>query len=433
MSIDIHNSFFPNQHIEDPKYFAGRKTDIEKALKSLCARGSSLMVFGERGVGKSSFANMIKCIAGGELHLLYKHNYQKLYPPDLFKYKIISFECDAESTTTAKVLQRLITSPNGIKSIISSRIDSIETVVKDKQTLDLFKIISFGGETESKVTRAEFREESIFETFTNLIISISKFVLNGNEGLLIAIDEFDLVRDSSKMASLIKNLSKNNVKFLISGIAESYEQLLDGHASVSRQFTFGRINITPMTFNEVADLFRIVEENNKNQIRFDESFIKEVYECSNGYPYFVQLFGQLSLDSYMQTNPTKSPIIIHKQYLTSGLKKLSFYEYEMDKQYRNIIKENPLKELVIKFLAKTISKKIRDEEIYTYCYKQEIMQPQPKNIVASLLGQRDPQFLVRESEESDYVSFINPLFKIYVNSRDPELLRSKNGEYFIPK
>ena|GEM_PF-5907301 len=296
----------------------------------------------------------------------------------------------------------------------------------------MFRIVQLGIESESTITRSEFKEENIFETFVNLIITISKNLLNQNEGLLIAIDEFDLITDSSKMASLIKNLSKNNVKFLISGIAESYNQLLEGHVSVARQFTYGRINIAPMSFNEVADLFNLVEENSKKQIRFDESFIKEVKERSSGYPYFVQLFGQLALDNFVELNGLRYPIIINSKHLRNGIKLLGTFEYEMDKDYLNIIKENPQKELVLKFLAQTISKKIRDEEIYTLCYKHDIMQPHPKNIIASLLGHRDPQFIVRESEDSDYLTFINPLFKVYANSREAELLRLREKEYYIP-
>lgn len=432
-NVNLYATFFPGQQIEDPKWFAGRKFDIEKALKSLCSPGASIVVFGERGVGKSSFVEMVKLIAAGNSHLLYKHNFQKLFPPDRFKFKIISVECDAESNTSAKVLQRLITSPLGIKSIISSRIDRIESTIKDKYTLDLLKIFAMGTESESKVISTEFKEESIFELFTNLVLTISKNVLNPNEGLLIVIDEFDLVQDSSKMASLIKTLSKNNVKFLISGIAESYEQLLKGHSSIARQLVYGRINITPMSDEEITDVFTIVEENSKRQIRFDKSFTDEVANKSNGYPYFVQLFGQLALDNYIATKSDQTPIIIHNQYLRNGIKKLGLFEYQMEKDYLSIIKENPLKELVIKFLAKSVSKKTHDDEIYSYCFKHKVMQPQPKNVIASLLGHREPHFLLRENDESNYVYFADPLFKTFVHSREPELLRMKGDDYILPK
>ncbi|MGN6396549.1 MAG: hypothetical protein ACTHMI_13355 [Mucilaginibacter sp.] len=429
--INLYSTFTPGQHIENPKGFAGRKFDLERALKSLCSAGSSIVVYGERGVGKSSFIEMIKLIATGDTHLLFRHNLHKLFPPEKFKFKIISLECDAEANTTAKVLQRLITSPYGIKSIISSRIEKIEGTVKDRYSLDLLKIFSIGYENENKVTTTEFKEDSIFETFTNLVLTISKYVLQPNEGLLIAIDEFDLVTDSDKMASLIKTLSKNNIKFLLSGIAESYEQLLSGHQSISRQLFYGRIQIKPMVSSEVKDLFQLVEQNNNNKIRFEPSFTEEVISKSNGYPYYVQLFGQLALDNYAETKGLQTPIIIHKQYLSKGIQKLGSLEIEMENDYLNIIKENPIKEIILKFLARTISRKISNEEIYVQCHKVGIMPPIPKNAIASLLGHREPQFLLREFEGSNYVQFTNPLFKIYAHTREPELIKMQNNEYVI--
>jgi hypothetical protein len=432
-NIDLHSLFFHGQHIEDPKWFAGRKLDIERALKSLSSPGSSMVVFGERGVGKSSFLEMVKQIAVGNSHLLFKHSLHKIYPAEKFKFKVVSIVCDADCTSTGKVLQRLITSPEGLKSLISSRIEKVESVIKDRATLDLFKLFTIGTSEEKKIVSSELREETIFELFTNLIISISKNILASGEGLLVVIDEFDLVTDSSKMASLIKNLSKGNVKFLVSGIAESYEKLLAGHQSVFRQLTYGRIEILKMNFNEVAEVFSIVEENTKRKVRFEETFIKEVFEKSNGYPYFVQLFGQLALDNHIETRGITDLFIIHPQYLKGGLKKLGLLESHMEKDYASIIRENPARELLLKFLAKQAPRKISDKEILTYCHKHGITQPEPKYQLANLLAHRDPHFLTREREDSDFVYFINPLFKTFINSRDPLYLKYIKGDLVINK
>lgn len=414
-------------------FFAGRKFDIEKAIKSLCSPGASMVVYGERGVGKSSFVEMVKQIARGDVELVYRLKLDKLFPNDRVKYRIISLECDGECNTTAKVLQRLITSPNGIKSIIKSKVDKIETTVKDKYALDILKLLSLGIENESKITTIDYKEDSIFETFSNLIQIIQKNVLSPSEGLLIIVDEFDLVQDSEKMASLIKTLSKNNVKFLLSGIAETYEQLIKGHVSITRQLVYGRINILPMKKDEVIEVFDLVESSTNRQIRFEKGFAEHVFSKSNGYPYFVQLFGQLALDSYMTEKGTKhTPVIIHNQHLKNGIRKLGTFEAQMEQEYLSIIKENPLKEFIIKFIAESISKKINDDEIYAYCYRNKIMQPHPKNTVTNLLAYREPQFLIRENETSRYLFFANPLFKTFVNAREPELIRYTDGGYSIP-
>lgn len=419
-NIDIDEMFFPSQHITDPKWFAGRKNDIENALTALCTKGSSLAIFGERGAGKTSFIEMIKLLAKGKSDLLYKHNFQKRFPPHKFKYKVVSFMCNSETDTTAKVLQNIITNPHGLKSFDIAKQEHFETVIKEKFGID-FKLFKFGSESETKETFANHREDSIYEIFSNIISTITKDILDADEGLLIVIDEFDLVKDKAKMASLIKTLSVNNTKFLLCGIGDSYKSLIDGHESVIRQFMYGRININLMTKDEVCEVFNLIEDNCKKQIRFDDAFKALAYEKSNGFPYYVQLFGKLAVEEYIKEKGYQTPITIHNKYLVTGIKKLSFYEIEMEEDYLKIIGENQLKELMIKFLAKQTSKKINEADIFKYCFDNDIRQPLPKNTLASLLGNRDPQFIVRESERSEYIVFINPLFKTFINSRESEL------------
>lgn len=431
--IDIHSMFFPSQHIVEPKWFAGRLSDIEQALKSLCTPGGSMVVFGERGAGKTSFVEMVKLLATGDSYLLYKHNLQRFYQPEKFKFKIVSFSCNHETTSVAKVLQNLITSPEGFKSLVSSRIDKIESVNRDKLGLDILKIFKFGSEEENRTIYSEFKEENVFETFTNLVQTIQKNVLNHDEGLLIVIDEFDLVKDSSKMASLIKNLSKDKVKFLIAGIAESFDSLIDGHESIMRQLVYGRIKIKLMNNNEVHEVFNLVEDSCKKSVRFDEVFKSSVLEKSSGFPYFVQLFGQLALEEAIKESSNDSLQIVNVKHLKDGIKKLGYFEHQMEDDYLSIIKDNPIKELMIKYLAKQISTKINDEDVFSYMYSKDVRQPIPKNILASLLAHRDPQFLIREREDSNYVKFTNSLFKAFINSRDPELLKyNKKGEFISP-
>jgi len=433
--IDIDSIFFPSQHITDPKWFAGRKGDIEKALQTLCTAGASMLIYGERGVGKTSFVEMIKQIAEGKSYFLFnsRYNFHKRFNQDKFKFKIISTICDEETNTTSKVLQSLITDPaDGIKGLLSSRMEKIESTIKNKFTVDFLKLFVVSREVEDKKNALDFTEDSTFERFTNLIKTISAEVLNPNEGLLIVIDEFDQVKDSSKMASLIKKLSTGNVKFMLSGIAETYEQLLEGHRSVHRQLFNGRINLRLMTNDEIKEVFALVSENTKNAIRFEPSFIEEVIEKSNRYPYFVQLFGKLSIDAYYKEKGYHTPMIIHNQHLKAGLKKLGLNEEQMEQDYLAIIKDNPLKELAIKFLAKQTANKINDEEIFAFFHKVGVMGTQPKSTLTSLLAQRDPQFLIRERETSEYVIFANKIFKTSINLREPELIRIKNNEFILP-
>jgi hypothetical protein len=57
--IDIHQTFWAGDYIIDPEIFAGRKPQIEKALKALFRPGQNIFVYGDRAIGKSSFVEMI--------------------------------------------------------------------------------------------------------------------------------------------------------------------------------------------------------------------------------------------------------------------------------------------------------------------------------------------------------------------------------------
>ena len=430
LKFDIHATFFPGQHIVQPSWFAGRKLDFERALKSLCRPGASIIVYGERGVGKSSFVEMIKLVASGQdPYLLFRYGFHKLFPPDRFRYKIISIECDADTNTTTKVLQRLITSPNGIKSVISSRLDKTEISSKDKLGISLLKMFNFGFDDEAKKTFNEFKEETAIELFTNLIQTIEKEILLPAEGILICIDEFDLIEDNSKMASLIKTLSKNNIKFLISGIADTYESLIAGHQSVLRNFFQGKINIRPMLTEEVIDIFNLVEKNSEGTLNFSKAFLDGVVEQAQGFPYYAQLFGQLALDEVIEQNPLNRTYTIQGYHLKAGLKRLVEYEPDMDREYITIVNESPEREFVLRFLARQIPKKIKDKDLFTYCNKRSFLQS--KQTLANLLGQRNPQFLIRE-KDSEFVFFSNALFKTFVNSREPIFLKIDKNELVLP-
>lgn len=269
--IDIHNTFSPGQEILEPNKFAGRKGNIETAINALCRPGTSIIVYGQRGVGKTSFVEMLKLIAQDQVELLYRYKFNQLRPQKGFRYKIISVQCDADVDSTDKVLQRLITSPEGISGLIGPRIMRMETTTKDSFAINFLKqIVSFESSTEEKLIRKEYTETSIYEIFTNLILYIVKYILEPDDGLLIVVDEFDQVKNTSKISSLIKTLSKNKVKFLISGIAESYSDLIQQHASIERQLFHGRIQINPMSEEEIKNIFELAEKNSEGYIKFDK-------------------------------------------------------------------------------------------------------------------------------------------------------------------
>ncbi|MCC6371527.1 MAG: hypothetical protein IT236_11030 [Bacteroidia bacterium] len=428
MTINPYKIFSPAQEITDPKWFAGRVNNIDKALTALSIPGSCLMVFGDRGIGKTSFVEMIKRIVSGDTTLLYKYDFHKRYQINDLRYSWISVECNHDMSNINKVLHSLITSPNGIKKFIDGRVEKEEKLNKGGVSIaKIFSdIIGVSYNHESKQVKEIFTEENAIELFSNLIIEIDKKMLEHDEGLLIIIDEFDVVEDKSKFASLIKTLSKNKIKFLISGIAESYDMLISSHTSIQRNLANGRIKIEPMTIEEITDLFNLASQNNGNRITFNKQFLDLVFNYSQGHPYFVQLFGLLAVKHALEKNET-IPISLNGQNLKSGLKSLIDYDPEKENVYINFIGNNPEKEMMLKLLSADISRNISQKDFFAACLNRNIRNP--KGLLASLLAFKSPVVIRRLN--TDYINFTDPMFKIYANSRKAEFLKKKDGNYYL--
>jgi predicted ATP-dependent serine protease len=64
------NAFLPAAGVEDPHRFAGRSEEIEELTNALVAKGSVPLIYGQRGLGKSSLALQLARIAQGDVELL---------------------------------------------------------------------------------------------------------------------------------------------------------------------------------------------------------------------------------------------------------------------------------------------------------------------------------------------------------------------------
>src|SRR5664280_1179911 len=67
---DLMGVFTPTSAISDPVKFAGRQSQVEQVTDALLSRDADLIVFGERGNGKTSLAHMTHAIAAGEYQIL---------------------------------------------------------------------------------------------------------------------------------------------------------------------------------------------------------------------------------------------------------------------------------------------------------------------------------------------------------------------------
>lgn len=254
--------FRPSAPTENPKRFVGRKKQMEDIGKSLLAPGRHIVVFGGRGVGKTS---LIKIAT-------------KVFE-NADDYKIIEYRC-SHSDTISNLIYKLL-SATGLLNLNEVTGYSYETTINVGAKLPIVK----GGTKTTKKTNVSVKE--LVESSLTPDSIASKFK---NLKCIFIIDEFDLIEDPSikkLVAEIIKTLSDylSPLKLIISGVSNSAIALLGEHRSTIRNLA--EINVPYMTNAELLEIINIgIGELN---FGFSDELKTLITMLSCGLPYFTHL------------------------------------------------------------------------------------------------------------------------------------------------
>ena len=258
----VRNVFTPHQPIQSINLFFGRQQEVSKLIEYLNTPGQHALLFGDRGVGKSSLANV-----------------------------------------TAELLLRHITNGN----LIKKRCDSCDTFLSVVSV-----ILSHAGIDTNIIEKTDNKGVSVGAASSNFGASHSVkslgFGANANspswvakqvghiEGLFL-IDELDSLKDfndKKKIAELVKQLSDEGakLKLLIVGIAETANDLTAGHPSVHRCLKETRLNRMGK-----EELKLIINQGQKQiDLTFNPKAIDRIVNVSSGYPHFTHLLALKSAE-----------------------------------------------------------------------------------------------------------------------------------------
>jgi len=207
----IRDIFTPNQPINSIDLFMGRTKVVKSVIEGLNTPGQHLLLYGDRGVGKSSLANItVKILKNSEM----------------INGKLIIKRCSSQDTFVS-IANELLSKYKYETNL------SEETVVSEHQEKANAKLLGLGAELGNKTQSS--KKYKFDEEITPS--KLSEFIKD-KEGLYL-IDEFDIIKDDKdkhNIAELIKLLSdyQSAFKIFIVGIAQSGSELTVGHPSISR-------------------------------------------------------------------------------------------------------------------------------------------------------------------------------------------------------
>lgn len=403
------NAYTPNCPIDEPTFFAGRPELIKRLADSLQSHGACPIIYGDRGVGKSSIAMQTARIAMGDVELLEDIGAVAHAIPAKRTYEVLYLPCSDTMSSHASLLRRLLSDAEFYRTPddVSSELAAGQRVT---ETLDL-KVYKRTTEKSGKSANppSTASEEAVLRAFGEVIRKSGK-------RLLVIIDELDRLGKTQGLASFIKNNSSQSLKFILVGVSTNIGALLADHESLQRVVT--PINVGRMAFDELCEISRKVnvylQENCGVVQQFSSKAISRLAMSANGFPWLVHVIGRDALMHAVDSGES----IINEEAVEKAIERLADNEFaqQFADLYRVAVGDSEQREVTLRCFAKWPSEDIYSGEIYPIAKHLNVSNP--SQIKKQLTIKRYGSILEPAPGASERtVRFRNSLFKQYVNLR----------------
>lgn len=241
---ELTDAFSPGAPVQERELFAGRAPQIRALEDAVLQRGRHAILYGERGVGKTSLANVLQLVMSSSSR-------------ELLYVRVNADPTDTFTSLWKKVFKRL-------------------TYVTTS--------------TEGPTTKKLSDEFSGHLTPDDIQLALSDF--SSNQVPIIVLDEFDRIKDrgtTQLVADTIKALSDYSVgaTIIIVGVAEDVSSLIEGHESITRSLI--QVKMPRMSTEEQKQL--ILVRYGRCGIKTNEDAVWKVIFLSRGLPYYAHLLA----------------------------------------------------------------------------------------------------------------------------------------------
>lgn len=241
----------PGSPINKKDLFSGRIDQLSKVVTTINAQGLHPIIFGERGVGKTSIANILK-------ETLEIVGFQKVI--------INRTNCnsgDVYSTVWKRALGQV------------AYIEEYTTMGFEQQPPQQLSM-PLSERVPEKITPSEVL------TIFRKSVAPAVFIF----------DEFDRICDNDTknlFADTIKAISDNAIDatLILVGVGETIDQLIESHQSIARSLV--QVKIPRMTISELSTIMQ--KALNELSMKIDDQPLEIILKLSQGLPYYTHLIG----------------------------------------------------------------------------------------------------------------------------------------------
>ena len=267
----LREAFTPTQPKRAARLFAGRHRQLKRIVSAIEEERAHVVIFGERGFGKTSLANIVSEIAqAGAI-------------------KVLSCSCSS-NISFEEMFQNFLSEI----ALPLRGIPGGAHYIQNAEANGFAKLLPAGKFGATELTDA-------LRHLTEMHV-------------IFLIDEFDRVRDDelkNQLAEAIKNLSdvSAQVTLLILGVAENLEELLGKHPSIQRHVV--GVHLPLMTSRELLRLVHAGEE--AANVDFPDELCRVIVSLSRGLPYYAQLIclhsGRVAIERRAEVVDRKDVLI----------------------------------------------------------------------------------------------------------------------------
>ena len=252
MRVQLASAFSPSAPIGSIELFAGRMEQIRQSVSAVSQQGQHVILFGERGVGKTSLAGLV-------------HKFWSEYAKDQSGVFPVRYNCDSADTygtIWANIAE-------GIRDEFETRGE----IAPSGETWEGLSTELFDGNASPHNVRR--------------LLDIA------NKTFVIVIDEFDQITNLETVelfASTIKNMSDNlsQSTLILVGVADTVEELIKDHASIDRALI--QILMPRMRESELTEIIHKAYD----RIGLDAAshILEAMGRLAQGLPHYAHRFGQ---------------------------------------------------------------------------------------------------------------------------------------------